>query len=195
MRGYSLVELLSVLAILLTMMAVSVPVMDRSRQEGRVRGAAFHLASRCAWLRMTAVRRNANAALRFVATAGSHTVQPFLDGDWDGVRSADISAGRDPAIGPPTPMEALFPGTRFGFVTGCPLIDGSTVPAGADAVRIGSAKMLVFTPDGASSGGTIYVRGASSVTSGYAVVMLAATGRTRVLRCQPGSGRWDVAGR
>lgn len=177
------------------MMAVSVPVMERSRQEGRVRGAAFHLASRCAWLRMTAVQRNANAALRFVATGGSHTVQPFLDGDWDGVRSTDISAGRDPALGPATPMDALFPGTQFGFVTGCPLVDGSAVPAGADGVRIGSARMLVFTPDGASSGGTIYLRGRSSLTSGYAVVMLGATGRTRVLRCQPGSGRWDAAGR
>ena len=195
MRGYSLVELLSALALMLTMMAVSVPVMDRARQEGRVRGAAFHLASRCAWLRMTAVQRNANAALRFVATAATHTVQPFLDGDWDGVRSADISAGRDPALGPPVPIEGLFPGARFGFVTGCPLVDGTAVPAGAEALRIGSARMLVFTPDGASSGGTIYLRGASSVSSGYAVVMLAATGRTRVLRCQPGSGRWDVAGR
>jgi type II secretory pathway pseudopilin PulG len=195
MRGYSLVELLSVLALILTMMAVSVPVMDRSRQEGRVRGAAFHLASRCAWLRMTAVQRNANAALRFVATGGSHTVQPFLDGDWDGVRSADISAGRDPAISAAMPMEALFPGTRFGFVTGCPLVDGSAVPAGADPVRIGSARMLVFTPDGASSGGTLYLRGPSTATSGYAVVMLAATGRTRVLRCQPGAGRWNAIGR
>ena len=30
---------------------------------------------------------------------------------------------------------------------------------------------------------------------GYAVVMLAATGRTRLLRCQPGTGKWDVLGR
>ena len=195
MRGYSLVELLAALSLTMTVMAVSVPIVERSRQEGRVRGAAFHLSSQCAWLRMSAVQRNANAALRFVESDGRYTVQPFLDGDSDGVRSADIAAGRDPAMGPAVAVEALFPGARFGFVPGCPLIDGSAVPADANPLRIGSARMLVFTPDGASSGGTIYLRGPATFTSGYAVVMLAATGRTRLLRCFPASGTWHVAGR
>ena len=56
-------------------------------------------------------------------------------------------------------------------------------------MRIGTAKMLVFTPDGSSSGGTLYLRGGPQA-SGYAVVILAATGRTRLLRCAPGSGTW-----
>jgi prepilin-type N-terminal cleavage/methylation domain-containing protein len=195
MRGFTLVELLAAVAVMLTVMAVSVPVVEQSRQEGRVRGAAFHLSSQCAWLRMAAVRRNANTAFRFVESGGLYSVQPFVDGDRDGVRSADIAAGMDPALGPAIAAGALFPGARFGFVPGCPLVDGSAVPADASPVRIGSAKMLVFTPDGASSGGTIYLRGQAAHTSGYAVVMLAATGRTRVLRCIPASGAWHVAGR
>jgi prepilin-type N-terminal cleavage/methylation domain-containing protein len=195
MRGYTLVELLAAVAVMLTVLAVSVPLLERGRQEGRVRGAAFHLSSRCAWLRMSAVQRNANAAFHFVETAGVHTMQPFLDGDWDGVRSADIAAGRDPSIGPVLAVDALFPGARFGFVPGCPLVDGSAVPAEANPIRIGSAKMLVFTPDGASSGGTLYLRGTATHTSAYAVVLLAATGRTRVLRCTATSGTWHVAGR
>jgi Tfp pilus assembly protein FimT len=195
MRGYSLVELLAAVSVMLTIMAVSVPIVDRSRQEGRVRGAAFHLSSQCAWLRMSAVQRNANLAFRFVESGGSHTMQPFLDGDWDGVRTADIAAGLDPAVGPAVLVDALFPGARFGFVQGCPLVDGTAVPAGASPVRVGSARLLVFTPDGTSSGGTLYLRGPAAYTSGYAVVMLGATGRTRLLRCAPASGTWHVAGR
>jgi hypothetical protein len=195
MRGYSLVELLAAVSVLMTVMAVAVPIVERSRQEGRVRGAAFHLSSQCAWLRMSAVQRNANAALRFQESGGRYTVQPFLDGDWDGVRSADIAVGRDPALGPAVAVETLFPGAQFGFVPGCPLVDGSAVPVDASPLRIGSARMLVFTPDGASSGGSFYLRGPSASTSAYAVVMLAATGRTRLLRCSPTSGTWHVAGR
>lgn len=195
MRGHTLVELLLTTALMMTMAAVSVPLLERAWQEGRVRGAAFHLASRCAWLRMAAVQRGAHVALRFTSVGDSHTIQPFLDGDRDGVRSADIAAGRDPALGPPLAMEGLFPGTRFGFVSGCPLVDGSAVPDGANPVRIGTSRMLVFTPDGASSGGTLYLRGPSPYGSGYAVVMLAATGRTRLLRCAAGSGKWRVEGR
>jgi len=195
MRGYTLVETLAVMAVMLTVMAVSVPIVERSRQEGRVRGAAFHLSTRCAWLRMSAVQRNANTAMRFVESSGRLSIQPFLDGDWDGVRSADISAGRDTPLAPAVPIDALFPGAQFGFVPGCPLVDGSSVPDGAHPVRIGSARMLVFTPDGASSGGTLYLRGPASHSTAYAVVILAATGRTRLLRCTPASGVWDVAGR
>lgn len=195
MRGYSLVELLAALSVMVTVMAVSVPIVERSRQEGRVRGAAFHLSSQCAWLRMSAVQRNANVALRFVQSGGRYTAQPFRDGNRDGVRSADIAAGRDEALGPAMAIEALFPGAQFGFVPGCPLVDGSAVPVDASPLRIGSARMLVFTPDGASSGGTIYLRGPAVSTSAYAVVMLAATGRTRLLRCAPTSGTWHVAGR
>ena len=195
MRGYSLVELLAALSVMVTVMVVSVPIVERSRQEGRVRGAAFHLSSQCARLRMTAVQRNANAALRFVESGGRYTVQPFVDGDWDGVRSADIVTGRDPAVGPAVAVQALFPGAQFGFVPGCPLVDGSAVPVDANPIRIGNARMLVFTPDGASSGGTLYLRGPAVYTSAYAVVMLAASGRTRLLRCSPASGTWHVAGR
>ncbi len=104
--------------------------------------------------------------------------------------AADIASGRDPSIDEPMPVQALFPGAHFGFVAGCPFIDGTAVPDGANPLRIGTARTLVFTPDGASSGGTLYLRG-GALASGYAVVILAATGRTRLLRCMPGTGAWS----
>ena len=194
MAGFTLIEMLATLALVLVVAATALPITDRLRQEGEVRGAAFALSARCGWVRIAAVHRDARVGMRFTATGDSWIVQSFVDGDWDGVRAADIAAGRDPAIDEPLPVQGLFPGARFGFVDGCPLIDGTAVPDGANPVRIGTARMLVFTPEGSSSGGTLYMRG-GALASGYAVVVLAATGRTRLLRCMPGSGTWKVDGR
>ena len=194
MSGFTLIELLTTLALVLVVAAAALPITDRLLQEGQVRGAAFALAARCGRIRIAAVHRDARVGMRFSADGDSWVVQSFVDGDWDGVRAADIAAGRDPAIDEPLPVQALFPGARFGFVDGCPLIDGTAVPADSSPVRIGTARMLVFSPAGTSSGGTLYLRG-GALASGYAVVVLAATGRTRLLRCVPGSGTWNVDGR
>lgn len=193
MRGFTLVEVMATLALVLVLTAMALPITDRLRQEGQVRGAAFALAGRCGRLRFAAVHRAAHVGLRFQASGDSWVAQSFMDGDRDGLRTADIAIGRDPAIDDPLPIQAMFPNARFGFVDGCPLIDGTTV-GDSNPVRIGTAKMLVFTPDGSSSGGTLYLRGGPQA-SGYAVVVLAATGRTRLLRCVPGSGRWTADGR
>jgi prepilin-type N-terminal cleavage/methylation domain-containing protein len=190
MRGFTLVEVLTTLALVLVVAAIALPVTDRLRQEGQVRGAAFALAARCGRVRFSAVHRAARVGLRFTESGGTWVVQSFVDGDWDGVRAVDIASGRDPSIDEPLPVQALFPGAHFGFVAGCPLIDGTAVPDGANPVRIGTARTLIFTPDGASSGGTLYLRG-GALASGYAVVVLAATGRTRLLRCMPGTGVWS----
>jgi hypothetical protein len=193
MRGTTLIELLVATALAFVLIGIAIPLTTRWWQEAQVRGAAFHLVTRCAWLRFATVHRNAKVAMRFTAAGDSWDVQPFMDGDWDGVLSADIAAGRDPAIGERMDVRALYPGATFGFAPGCPLIDGTST-AGVSPVRIGSARMLVFSPDGSSSGGTLYLRGRGQ-SSGYAVVVLAATGRTRLLRCAAGTGVWRTDAR
>ena len=194
MRGFTLIETLATLALAFVLMALALPIGDRLRQEGQVRGAAFAVAARCGRVRFQAVHRAAHVGLRFTASGDSWVVQSFVDGDWDGVRAVDIAAGRDPAIDDPLPVQGLFPGAHFGFVAGCPYIDGTPVPEGSNPVRLGTGRTLVFTPDGAASGGSLYLRGGPQA-SAYAIVILAATGRTRVLRCIPGTGVWTADGR
>jgi hypothetical protein len=189
MRGFSLLEVLVILALVTVISAVTLPITERLRQEGKVRGAAFAMAGRCGYLRMASVRRGARVAMRLRPQDGSWIAQNFMDGDWDGVLSADIASGRDPAIDQAADVREWFTGAQFGFAPGCSLVDGSAVPADASPVRIGAAGLLVFTPDGASSGGSLYLRGAPGISS-YAVVILAATGRTRLMRCPPGGGPW-----
>ena len=56
-----------------------------------------------------------------------------------------------------------------------------------DGVRIGTPKILTISPDGTATSGTLYVQGARAQ---YAVRVLGATGRTRVLKYEPGSRSW-----
>jgi prepilin-type N-terminal cleavage/methylation domain-containing protein len=186
-RGVSLLEMLMTLALVLILSAIALPLTDRMRQEGKVRGAAYAIATRSGWLRIASVHRGARVGMRFTQAGGSWITQSFVDGDWDGVLSADIASGRDPAID--QPLDVRQWGVEFGFAPGCPLVDGSAIPAGASPVRLGASRTLVFTPDGASSGGSLYVRGPTG-TAAYAVVILAATGRSRLLRCAAGSSVW-----
>src|SRR5262245_48134119 len=123
MRGYSLVEVLVSLAVLGTLSAMSVPMLSNALEHTRLRGAAFHLSARLFLVRSQAVRRHGYVALRFKAIGGVVQYQTFADGDGDGVKSADITSGRDVALDRPESIGDTHAGIVFGFVPGCPLID------------------------------------------------------------------------
>ena len=182
--------LLMTVAIAATLAAISVPMLGNSLEHSRLRGAAFHMSARLYLVRSQAVRRHAYVALRFKTVGGAVQYQTFGDGDGDGVKSADITSGRDVPLDRPEAIGETHPGIEFGFVAGCPLIDGS--PASGNPVRIGTSGLLSYSPGGESTTGTLYIRSRSEA---YAIVMLGATGRTRLLHCSPTNGQWTVDGR
>jgi hypothetical protein len=157
----------------------------------RTRGAASYLASRVALVRMQAVRRRANVALRFESDGGGTRLRVYTDGNGDGVRSADISSGVDAALSQGERLEDLFPHVTLGFVDGARLIDGSPASTGADPVRFGTSRMISCTPDGTATAGTVYVRGEGPWQ--FAIVVLGATGRTHLLQFESSTGRWIPA--
>ncbi len=79
-----------------------------------------------------------------------------------------------------------FPGVSFGLMNGYPDADEQT-GTGADGVRIGRARIETMSPDGTATPGTLYVHGRRSQ---FAVRVLGATGRVRVLEYRPGEQRW-----
>jgi hypothetical protein len=190
MAGYSLLDVLVTMAIAGCVMGVSVPRLEGALDAWRTRGAAFFLAERVGLTRMQAVHRGANVALRFEAEDGAFRLRPYFDGNDNGVRSADILNGYDPPIMPPDRLDQLFPGTRFGFIDGARLIDGTPVAAGDDPIRFGAARMLACSPAGTATAGTMYIRGQGSIQ--YAVVVFGATGRARVVRFNPVTGQWNA---
>ena len=183
--GYTLVELFFAIGVLVTLAAVALPVTTAGLEDARVRSAARYLAARLREARMLAVHRSARVGLRFEPSGDDYAFGTFLDGNGNGVRSAEILRGVDPPLRPVERLKDNVAGVRFGLLPGVPLVDGG---AGTDPVRIASGSILSFSPDGSSSGGTLYLRGVGSAQ--YAVRVFGVTGRTRVLRYAQGSRTW-----
>jgi hypothetical protein len=135
---------------------------------------------------MDAIRRSTSIALRFVVSTPDYTFAPYADGNGDGVRSLDIGRGIDRPIGASQQLQDHFAGVRFGLMPGTPDADGG-YSGGTEGVRIGTARILTMSPDGTATSGTLYLKGRQSQ---YAVRVLGATGRTRVLTFDRGAGTW-----
>ena len=167
--GVTLVELIFTLALGVVVAGMAVPQVLAGVDRSRTRAAARFLAARMTLARAQAVARAATVALRF--TADGQGVGMYADGNGNGVRTRDIEEGRDPALERPVRLADLFPGVAV------------------DAAGVGGAGILAFTAAGTASSGTIYLRGRERMQA--AVRVLGATGRIRVLRYDPATGRFD----
>jgi prepilin-type N-terminal cleavage/methylation domain-containing protein len=186
-QGYTLIELLLAAAVAATVLSMSVPLTTTAVDEIRSSMAARYLEGRIMNARMLAVKRSANVALRFEAVRGGYAFAEYLDGNNNGVRSAEIAAGIDTQLAPGQFLHEQFPGVVFGLRASIPDMDGARSTAEGDGVRVGSSRILTLGPDGTATSGTLYLHGRRGQ---YAVRVLGATGRTRVLRFDPGTGQW-----
>ena len=187
--GFSLLELLLVLSIIATMSVLAIPLTAGALDEMRTAMAARYLEGRIMNARMTAIRRSTKVALRFEAVDDDdYRYGEYWDGNGNGVRSAEIASGLDPVSAPAEFLGNRFTGVTFGLHAGIADVDGDRSTT-TDGVRIGTSRILTLGPDGTATSGTLYVRGRRGQ---FAVRILGATGRTRVLRFDPGSGQWRV---
>jgi Tfp pilus assembly protein FimT len=154
--------------------AAAVPQLTATLDQVRVASAARYIAGRMAFARSQAVARSANVALLFTVAGDRATVAMYVDGNGNGVRTRDIESAADPPLGSAVHLETAFP--RVLLFLNDPS-DPSTTTA-----------LVSFTPLGTASSGTVYFRGLEGAQ--YAVRVLGATGRTRVLRYQPTTALW-----
>lgn len=159
--------------------AATVPQALASLDHDRAIIAARYVASRMALARMQAVSHSANVALRFDEGAATTTLSSFVDGNHDGVRTKEILAHVDPQLDPPVPLASLFPGV---------LVALSADSIGDAIVRPGVSTLMSFSPSGTATTGSVYVTGRDG--SRYAVRVLGATGRTRLVRYDPATRTW-----
>jgi Tfp pilus assembly protein FimT len=186
-RGQTLVELLFTIGLILTISAIALPAVRDAIDAQRTAAAARYLAGRVQLARMEAVKRSANVGLRFEPAGADYTFAVYLDGNRNGIRTADIRNGTDGLLRAAETVGEKYPTVKFGLMTGVPDADGSEDQAGGDGVRVGSARILTLSPNGTATAGTLYVHGHRLQ---YAVRVLGVTGRTRVLRFDAKSGRW-----
>lgn len=184
--GFTLIELLLAIALAIVLAGMALPLTASAIDELRTAAAARYLAARIMQGRMDAIRRSTAVALRFELSDPDYAFVPYADGNGNGVRTADIRRGADPPVGSPQQLGHNFPGVRFGLMADLPDVDGGP-SGGTDGVRIGAARLLTLSPNGTATSGTLYVQGRRAQ---YAVRVLGATGRTRVLKYDTGAGTW-----
>jgi prepilin-type N-terminal cleavage/methylation domain-containing protein len=184
--GFTLIELLLVMGLLATVASMTVPVAAQAIDAGRARHAAGFVASRLRMARMDAVQKIRSVGVVFRLSGGRWTFSICEDGNGNGMRTADIAAGVDRCLEGPHDLQAMFSGTSIAVDPTIPGPEGS--PASADPVRFGASDIASFSSIGSCTPGTLYLRSERGVQ--YAVRVGGATGRTRVLKFNQGSGTW-----
>lgn len=184
--GFTLIELLFTIAALAVLVGMAIPIGGDAVDELRTAAAARYVASRIATARMDAIKRSTPVGVRFQPASSDYSFRCHADGNGNGVRTTDIVAGVDPPLGVSERLRDSFPGVWFELMPGLPDVDG-VLDGRSDGVRIGTSRILTLGTDGTATSGTLYVRGRRSQ---YAVRVLGATGRTRVLKYDSGSRTW-----
>lgn len=181
-RGHTLLEVVLVLAILLVAASMLIPGLRAYSQEVHLMGAAQAFRGQFREAYSTALARNVETAIRFETTAGGAYYSTYIDGNRNGVLSADITAGRDRRISGPRPLTADAQGVRVGINPGVPAIppDSGTLDP-SDPIRFGRSNMLSFSPLGTATPGTFYLAGDAAQA---AVRVTPGSARVRILFCR-----------
>jgi prepilin-type N-terminal cleavage/methylation domain-containing protein len=177
-RGFTLVESLTVVAIVLVMAATAAPAFRALFADAHILGAGRQFKSQFRLARSAAVRSGVYTAIRFERRDdGTVWYAVYRDGDQDGVRSADIADGKDPLLSGPFPLTGGAPGVRVAINPGIPALPPETGVLSGDPVRFGASDIVSFSPIGTATPGTFYLAGDASqaavrVTGGSARVRL-----------------------
>jgi type II secretory pathway pseudopilin PulG len=186
-RGYSVLEMLVAVTLLVIVSGMAVPIMFSAVDHARAAAAARYVAAKLALNRMTAVKRSTYVALRFESRDGQYQFRTYVDGNGDGIRTVDVARNIDTPQGLSEALEYNFPGVTFGLSEGVSPVspdEGLSV----DPIRIGRSEFLSFSPLGSATSGTLYIRGRPKHQ--FAIRILGATGRITVLRFDFRNRRW-----
>jgi hypothetical protein len=190
-KGFQLAELVVSLAVLVLILLLGAPSLVQAAGDMRLRLAAFELAGVLRLARASAVRLDANVAVKFrTAPDGTVTFTLYRDGDGDGVLNRDIDSGVDPQIEPPQRLN-LGRGVGFGFPPGPPPPDpgspGHLLTPG-DPIRFNSSDLASFSSFGTSTPGSLYLT--DGVGRLVAVRVANRAGRVRILTYIPERRIW-----
>ena len=185
-RGYSLVEFVVVVAILMVGFAVAAPTLRAYSVESQLLGAGRAFKMTFLRARSIATKKSTYTAIRFERKPGGVFYSVYVDGNSNGVQAVDIASGIDARIEGPYLLTSGAPDVQVAVAPGTPAIppDSGTLEAG-DPIRFGPSDTVSFSPLGTASPGTFYLSG---VGAQGAVRVTPATGRVRLMICR--GGRW-----
>lgn len=184
--GLSLVEVLFAVSVAMAAAGVAVPAMLEMNRALRLRGAAGFIAGYLQHARAQALHRSAAVGLRFREHGSDWMVAAFVDGNGNGIRTAEIASGVDAMLDEETAMSARCPAVRIARLADVPDVNGVS---GGAAVRFGASAIATFDADGSASSGSLYL---TDGRTQIAVTLTPATGRVRLRRWQPATRTWEL---
>ena len=186
-RGYSLAELLISLAIIVTVGGMTIPSIAAGVDHWRAYGSARYVAARLQAARMESVARKRSVGVRFM-TGPPVSFRMYVDGNDNGIRTADVASGIDRPLGDVEVISTLFAGVDFGLLPGLPPVDASSPPPGSDPIKFGASNIASFSAIGSSSTGSVYLLGKDR--SQYVVRLFGDTAKVRILMFDPRTLKW-----
>lgn len=190
--GMSLVEMLTVVAIIGLAAAITMPAFETYRRKEALKVAAREIAGQLRLARSLAISRSRNVGVRFAKSdSGAWLFAVYEDGDFDGVRTDDIRNGIDRLIRPSRAV--LETSSQATLSMPAALIrdpdSGKILPNDQSPIRFGNASLCSFSPAGAGTAGSVFL---SDETDHAAIVRVyGATGRVRIMLWFPATGRWS----
>lgn len=189
--GFSLAELLVVLAIVATIVCVSIPSMQTMRRRDAVRAAARRMETVIRFVRSRAIVRHANSAVKFRHDPDGWVWLVYDDGDGDGVRNNDIRRGVDPLVrGPEVLLDPDGPVAIA--LPPFPIRDPDSsrrLGPKAKAVRFNRSSLCSFSPIGGGTSGSVFMTDGSEMVA--AIRVLGTSGRVRIQWLDVRTGRWS----
>lgn len=174
--GFSLIDILVATMLLAVLAGTAIPPLVGGLAASRAVGVARLLAARFALARAQAASGHAAVGIVFAARDHDVWMSTYRDGNGNGVRSDEITAGVDLPLDGETVLSTGAQALAVAVANpDAPMVDGDTV-------------LLSFSPTGTSSSASLYVTADDGTR--YAVRVLGATGRVRVQRQDRRTNLW-----
>jgi len=188
-RGYSLAEVLVSMAIIASMVLISIPSVLAMRERAAIRGAAAEIRGLFSLARSQAIARRRNVGIKFLRIGDQWQYAFYEDGNANGVRNAEIVNGTDPLL---KPYESVLPGVNAGRI-GLPEIavpdptGSGVIRPDASPIRFNRSTICSFSPLGSATPGSVFLTGGSDTAA--VLVVYGATARVRLMYFR--GGRWQ----
>jgi Tfp pilus assembly protein FimT len=188
--GLALIDIVAATALIGLVTAMAVPLAATTFDRERAVVGAQYLAAELQRARMQSLRRGTSVALRIEQVGERTSLQLFVDGNGNGVLQREIDRGIDRPFGSRDWLDhhAASVSLRINQDV-IDLGSGGRLAAGSDPLRIGRTALVVFSPGGSSTSGTLYVAGRRGPQ--LAIRLFGATGRIRVLTFDPQARQWQ----
>ena len=156
--GYTITELLTVIAIIGMFSAIAMPRWSTLQRHAAVRAAAEELQSVFRGARMRAITTDRNCGVRFTKIGGVWMYALYDDTNGNGIKTAEITSGVDRMIAPPKRVLNTVRYVNIA-VPSKKIIDpdGDPLKPTASPVQFGTSSICSFSPLGAATSGSIYL--------------------------------------